>query len=122
MRRNAPARTCTGPGPFRADGATDMLELMMFENRTNRTSLRRSALAVAAATVLGITLLAPTHVQTQGDAITDLPPGVNVETVIIDPTQVTTGMGLGHALQCALPPSGAIEDCRPVVVAARIFR
>ncbi len=94
----------------------------MFENRTNRTWLRRPALAVAAATALGITLLTPTHVQTQGGASTDVPPGVDVGTVIIDPTQVTTGMGFGHALECAFPPSGAIEDCRPVVVGARIFR
>ncbi len=94
----------------------------MFENGTNRTWLRRSALAVAAATALGITLLTPTHVQTQGGESLNPPPGVDVETVIIDPTQVTTGMGFGHALECAFPPSGGIEDCRPVVVAARIFR
>ena len=42
--------------------------------------------------------------------------------VVIDPTQATTGMGFGHALECAFRPSGAIEDCRPVIVAARIFR
>lgn len=92
---------------------------MMAGDRTNRTWRRRSALAVAAATALGITLLTPTHVQTQGGAIIDLPPDVG--TVIIDPTQVTTGVGFGHALECAFPPSGTIEDCRPVVVAARIY-
>ena len=94
---------------------------MMAEDRTNPTWRRRSALAAAAATALGVTLLTPTHVQTQGGAIIDLPPGVDVETVIIDPTQVTTGVGFGHALECAFPPPGAIEDCRPVVVAARIY-
>ena len=93
----------------------------MVENRTNRTWLRRSALAVAVATALGVTLLTPTHVQTQGGASIDLTPGADVETVI-DPTQVTTGIGFGHALECAFPPSGAIEDCRPVIVAAKIFR
>ena len=93
----------------------------MVENRTNRTRLRRSALALAAATALGITLLTPTHVQTQGGAFIDLPPGVGVETVI-DPAQATTGMGFGHALECAFPPSGVVEDCRPVIVAAKIFR
>lgn len=93
---------------------------MMAEDRTDRTWRRRSALAAAAA-ALGITLLTPTHVQTQGGAIIDLPPGVDVETVIIDPTQVTTGVGFGHALECAFPPSGTIEDCRPVVVTARIY-
>ena len=92
---------------------------MMAEDRTNRTWRRRSVLAVAAATALGTTLLTPTHVQTQGGAIIDPPP--DVETVIIDPTQVTTGVGFGHALECAFPPSGTIEDCRPVVVAARIY-
>ena len=94
----------------------------MVENRTNRTWLQRSALAVAVATALGVTLLTPTHVQTQGGATIDPPPGVDVETLIIEPTQMTTGMGFGHALECAFPPSGVIEDCRPVVVAARIFR
>ena len=94
---------------------------MMVADGTNRTWRRRSALAAAAATALGITLLMPTHVQTQGGAIIDLPPGVDVETVIIDPAQVTTGIGFGQALECAFPPSGAIEDCRPLVVAARIF-
>ena len=93
----------------------------MIENRTNQIRLRRSALALAAATALGTTLLTPTHVQTQGDAIIDPPPGVDVETVI-DPTQATTGVGFGHALECAFPPSGRVEDCRPVIVAARIFR
>lgn len=93
----------------------------MFENRTNRTWKRRPALALAAATALGTTLLTPAHVQTQGGAITDMTPDVDVET-IIGPTQVTTGMGFGHALECTFPPSGVIEDCRPVVVAARIFR
>ena len=122
MRGDAPARTCTRPGAFRADGATDMLESMMVENRTNRTWLRRSALALAAATALGVTLLTPSHAQTQGGTNMDLPTGVNIGTAVIDPTQVTTGMGFGHALECAFPPSGRIEDCRPVVVAARIFR
>ncbi len=93
----------------------------MIENRTNRTWGRRPALALAAATALGSTLLTPTHVQTQGGAIVDLPPGVDVE-ALIDPTQVTTGMGFGHALECAFPPSGAIDDCRPVLVGARVFR
>ena len=98
----------------------------MVENRTNRTRLRRSALALAAATALGITLLTPTHVQTQGGAIIDLPPGVGVEVevemVVIDPTQAPISMGFGHALECAFQPSGTIEDCRPVVVEAWIFR
>ena len=94
---------------------------MMIEDGTNRNWRRRSALARAAATALGITLLTPTHIQSQGGGIIDLPPGVDVETVIIAPTQVTTGIGYGHALECAFPPSGAIDDCRPVVVAARIF-
>ena len=94
---------------------------MMVEDRTNRTWRWRPALAVAAAAALGAAILTPTHAQTQGGAIMDLPPGVDVETVI-DPAQVTTGMGFGHAIECAFPPSGRIEDCRPVVVAARIFR
>ena len=119
MRGDAPVRTCTRPWAFRAGGASDMLELMMVENRTNRTWLLRSALALAAAAALGVTLLTPTHAQTQGGAIIDLPPGVET---VIDPMQATTGMGFGHALECAFPPSGVIEDCRPVIVAARIFR
>ena len=53
----------------------------------------------------------------------ELAPGVDADVPItIGPPRVTTGMGFGHALECAFPPSGAIEDCRPVVVAARIFR
>lgn len=94
---------------------------MMVQERTNRTWRRRLALAVTAVAALGITLLTPTHVRTQGGAVIDLPPGADVETVVIDPAQVTTGTGFGHALECAFPPSGAIDDCRPVVVAARIF-
>lgn len=94
---------------------------MTVEDRTNRTWRRRSALAVAAVAALGITLLTPTHVQTQGGAIVDLPPGGDIETVIIGPPQVTTGTGFGNALECAFQPSGTIEDCRPVVIAARIF-
>ena len=95
---------------------------MTLWNRTSRNWRRRPALAVAAATALGITLLTPAHPQTQGSAIIDLPPGVDVEVVIIDPTQVTVDMGFGHALDCAFPPTGIISDCRPVLVAAQVFR
>ena len=95
---------------------------MTIRNRTSRNRRRRPVLAVAAAAAMGLTLLTPTHAETQGGAIVDLPPGVDVETVIIDPTQVTIDMGFGHALDCAFPPSGVIEDCRPVLVAAQVFR
>ena len=209
MRGDAPERACTRPGAFRADGATDMLESMMAENRTNRTWLRRSALALAAAT-LATVILAPTHAQQGGAiagrvidssgeplpgvtvaadvsgvaepeprlAVTDgqgryriaglragtytvtfrLPgfgtavhqgvevrgsstravdvelapgamlfvpvPGADADTrvITIEPSQMTVDMGFGHALECEFPPSGAIEDCRPVIVAAKIFR
>ena len=175
---------------------------MMGTDRTNRTWRRRSALGVAAATALGITLLTPTHAQTQGGtiagqvvdpagdplpgvtvmavepgatepepprlAVTDrqgryritslqagtysvtfwlpgfgraarndievrvsttqvvdfeLAPGVDADVPIaIGPPRVTISGGFGHALECAFPPSGAIEDCHPVVVGAQIFR
>lgn len=175
---------------------------MMVTGRTNRTWRRRSALAVAAATVMGITLLTPTHAQTQGGtiagqvvapagdplpgvtvvavepgatepeaprlAVTDrqgryrianlqagtysvtfwlpgfgraarndvevrvsttqvvdfeLAPGVDADVPIaIGPPRVTISGGFGHALECAFPPTGAIEDCRPVVVAPQVFR
>lgn len=51
-------------------------------------------------------------------------PGADADTrvITIDPSQLTVDMGFGHALECAFPPSGAIEDCRPVLVGARIFR
>ena len=182
----------------------------MIENRTNRTWLRRSALALATAAALAGVILTPTHAQQGGTiagrvidssgeplpgvtvaavgawvaepeprrAVTDgqgryhiaglragtytvtlrLPgfgtavrygadvrasstravdielgpdatiivpvPGADADTrvITIDPSQLTVGMGFGHALDCAFPPSGAIEDCRPVLVGARIFR
>ena len=182
----------------------------MVENRTNRTRLRRSALALAAATALASVILTPTHAQQGGTiagrvtdasgeplpgvtvaavdswvadpeprlAVTDgqgryriaglragtytvtfrlsgfgtaLRPGVDVRVsstqavdielgpdatiivpvpgadadtrvITIDPSELTVDMGFGHALECAFPPSGAIEDCRPVLVGARIFR
>ena len=180
---------------------------MMVEDRTNRTWRRRSALSVAAATALAITLLTATHAQTQGGAIAgqvvdpagdplpgvtvvavnpgategepprlavtdrqgryrisnlqagtyavtfwlpgfgravrndvdvrvsstqvvdfELAPGVDADVpvtiggVTIGPPRVTISGGFGHALDCAFPPSGAIEDCRPVVVGAQVFR
>lgn len=53
----------------------------------------------------------------------ELAPGMDADVpIIIGPPRVTIGsVGLGQALDCALPPSGAIEDCRPVVVGARVF-
>jgi len=54
----------------------------------------------------------------------ELAPGADadVPVVLIGPPRVTISGGFGHALECAFPPSGAIEDCRPVVVGAQIFR
>ena len=47
----------------------------------------------------------------------ELAPGMDADVPItIGPPRVTISMGFGHALECAFPPSGAIEDCRPVVV------
>ena len=172
----------------------------MVENRTNRTWLRRSALALAAAAALAGVILTPTHAQQGGTIagrVTDssgeplpgvavvtanpgateadrlrwftttdrqgryrvtnlqagtysvtvslpgfgsaarndvevpassnqvvdfeLAPGFDADVPVTISPPVTSGMGFGHALDCALPPSGAIEDCRPVVVGARIF-
>ncbi len=78
---------------------------------------------MAAATALAGVILTPTHAQ-RGDTIIVPAPGVDADTraITIDPSRATSDMGFGHALECAFPPSGAIEDCRPVVVAARIFR
>ena len=55
----------------------------------------------------------------------ELAPRVDADVpVTIGPPRVTIGVppGSGHALDCAFRPSGVIDDCRPVLVAPRIFR